>query len=107
MSIPRRIVLALGCIVLAAAVLFPPREYPSGVDPLPRGHLFSDHLYDANYQQWEEENPVLGTTTRFTSQSAQLAVGKMIAEISLTAALTGMLLAIAPGKRRPPANADS
>jgi hypothetical protein len=102
MTTARRILLVITCLAIASAALFPPRVSVEDKKPLPRGFLFSDKLYTANYSETplpDSYSPtaVPGSLKQITYIRAEIPMGRMLGELALILAASGIVLALLPG----------
>jgi hypothetical protein len=94
MNIYCRLILSVTFMALAAIALFPPRSSPDGKKLLPRGFLFSPHLHEANYEEWNHKTDSQGITTwEFHYDAAGIATDRLCCELLLTIAIAGFLIA--------------
>jgi hypothetical protein len=93
MNIYCRLILFVTFVALAAIALFPPRSSPDGMKLLPRGFLFSPHLSEANYEEWDKKTSPEGITSwQFHYDAAGIATGRLCCEFMLTIAVAGLLI---------------
>jgi hypothetical protein len=93
MNIYCRLILSVTFIALAAIALFPPRSSTDGKKFLPRGFLFSPHLHEANYEEWDRKTESPGITTwNYHYVEAEIDAGRLSSELFLTIAIAGILI---------------
>jgi hypothetical protein len=101
MNIYCRLILSVTFLALAAIALFPPRSSPDGKKLLPRGFLFSSHLHEANYEEWDHKTDPQGITSwQFHYDEAGIATGRLSCELLLTMAVAGFLIVPFWSRRR-------
>lgn len=90
-----RIVLLATIVAVTGIAVFPPRVSDDGARVLPRGFLFSKHLYKANYHESGHKTVAddeKSTTTYYVEYDiARIAIGRMLAEIVIVLGV-GMVL---------------
>jgi hypothetical protein len=88
-----RIVLCLTFLGIAGIALYPPRETLDGKSLLPRDFLYATHLYEANYQGWDENTSPPGIRSyRVAFDAARISTSRLSCELLLTTAVAGFLL---------------
>ena len=95
-----RYIMCLGCIVIVALALYPPRIYEGSPRVAPRAFVFSKNFYKANYEEWDHQQHADGATSfHFRYDAAEFAAGRFACELIIVAAITGLLCCLTANRR--------